>query len=170
MIVVAIVSLIISLLLQGLMSNFLGFTIHSLSIFSTVYVLVNLVVLQPYFKDNKKFLIIVLIFGMLMDIVYSNTFILCAFIFLLVAFLNRWFNFLFPTNLLTINVISCLSVILFHIVTFLFLKILNFDSYTFLTLLKVIGCNLLMSIIYTSFLYEVIHYVYKRMGLKIVRE
>ena len=82
MIIVSIISLVLSFFLQGLMSNFLGYSIDNLSIFSCVYVLINLVVLQPYFEDNKKFLILVIIFGFLMDLVYSNTCILCTYVFI----------------------------------------------------------------------------------------
>ena len=55
MIIVSVISLLFSLLIQGLMSNFFEYTIDNLSIFSAVYVLINLVVLMPYFEDNKNY-------------------------------------------------------------------------------------------------------------------
>ena len=96
---VSIVSLIISLLLQGGISNFLGYTISDLSIFSAVYVLINLVVIQQYFEDSKKNLIIIIVFGLLMDQVYTNTSILCACIFVLIFYFNKFLNFFLPYNL-----------------------------------------------------------------------
>lgn len=170
MIIVSVISLLFSLLIQGLMSNFFGYTIDNLSIFSAVYVLINLVVLMPYFEDNKKILIILIIFGLLMDMVYSNTCIFCTCIFLVIFYFNKMLNFFFPSNLLTINIFSILSMIVYHVLTFIFLVILKFDSYGILVLLKVIGCNIIMTIIYTTILYFLISFVYKKFDLKIVRE
>lgn len=170
MIIVSVISLLFSLLIQGLMSNFFEYTIDNLSIFSAVYVLINLVVLMPYFEDNKKILIILIIFGLLMDMVYSNTCIFCTCIFLVIFYFNKMLNFFFPSNLLTINIFSILSMIVYHVLTFIFLVILKFDSYGIFVLLKVIGCNIIMTIIYTTILYFLISFVYKKFDLKIVRE
>ena len=170
MIIVSIISLLFSLFLQGLVSNFQSYTIYDLSIFSAVYMLLTLVVLQPYFESNKKFLILILIFGLLLDITYSNTFILCTCIFLAIFYLNKLLNFFFPYNLFTVNLFSILSMISYHVITFLFLIILNFDSYNFIILLKVIGCNLIMIVVYTSFMYYLIYFIYKKFKLKLIRE
>ena len=170
MIIVSIVSLIISLLLQGLVSNFIGYTINNLSIFSCVYVLINLVVLQQYFESDKKFLLLAIIFGMLSDIVYSNTFILCACIFVLIFYLNKIASIIFPYNIFTVNGFSLVSMIIYHITTFIFMIILRFDSYGIITLLKIIGCNIAMTIIYTTILYQIIAFLVKKFDLKEVRD
>lgn len=170
MIIVSVISLIISLLIQGLVSNFIGYTIDNLSIFTTVYVLINLVVLQQYFESDKKFLILVIIFGMLCDIVYSNTFILCACIFVLIFYINKFISHILPYNVLMVNVFSILSIIIYHAVTFLFLIIFRFDGYGIFVLLKVIGCSIIMSIIYTTIIYYVILFFVRKFDLKVVRD
>lgn len=170
MIIVCIISLIVSLLLQGLMSNFLGYTLENLSIFNAVYVLINLVVIQQYFEDSKKNLIIIVIFGLLMDLVYNNTVLLCACVFIVIYYLNKFLNFFLPYNLFTVNIFSLISMVVYHVITFLFLILLRFDSYGILMLFKVIGCNVIMTIIYTSVLYFVIDFIYKKFDLKVVRE
>jgi hypothetical protein len=170
MIIISVISLIISLFLQGLMSNFLGYTISNLSIFSTIYILVNIVVLQQYFENDKKSLILIIIFGMLFDIVYSNTFILSTCIFITLFYLNKLLSFFFPYNILTINVFSLLSVFIYHLITFIFLKILIFDSYGIINLIKILGCNIIMTLIYTTILYYIIGHIYKKFNLKIVRD
>ena len=106
MIIVSVISLLFSLFLQGLVSNFQSYTMHDLSIFSAVYMLLTLVVLQPYFENDKKFLILIIIFGVLLDITYSNTFILCTCIFLAIFYLNKLLNFFFPYNLFTVNLFA----------------------------------------------------------------
>lgn len=169
MMILSVISLIISFLIQGLFSNLSGFSIPNLSIFSAVYVLINLVVIQQYFEDDKKFLILIVIFGMLTDIVYSNTLILCTCLFIAIFYLNKLFSFFFPYNIFTINGFSILSMIIFHTLTFIFLMLLGFDSFRFTTLLKVIGCNIIMTIIYTTVLYYCIDILYKKFKLKHIK-
>lgn len=170
MIIVSIISLLFSLFIQGLVSNFQGFTIDNLSIFSAIYLLITLVVLQPYFESDKKFLILILVFGMLLDITYSNTFILCTCIFVAVFYFNKLLNFFFPYNLFTVNLFSILSMIIYHVLTFLFLVLLKFDAYSILVLLKIIACNIIMTILYTSVMFLIIEFIYKKFRLKIVKD
>lgn len=170
MMLVSVVSLIISFLLQGLMSNYVGYIYSNFSIFSTVFLLINFVVLQPYFVSDKKFLIIIIIFGLLFDITYSNTFILCTCIFVLVFYVNKALLFFFPSNIFTINILSILSIIIYHCLLFLILRLLQFDSYSVIVLLKVILCNILVTIVYATILYYIINFLYEKMNLKIIRD
>ena len=127
-------------------------------------------VLQPYFESDKKFLILILIFGMLLDITYSNTFILCTCIFVAIFYFNKLLNFFFPYNLFTVNLFSILSMIIYHVLTFLFLVLLKFDAYSILVLLKIIACNIIMTILYTSVMFLVIEFIYKKFRLKLVKD
>ena len=166
----SIISLIFSLLLQGLASNFLGYTLNEISIFSAIFLLITLIVLQPYFESDKKFLKLLIVFGLLYDITYSNTLILCTSIFIVIFYINKILNFFFPNNVFTINIFSIISMIIYHSLTFAFLKILQYDSFNFIYLLKTILCNIIMTITYTTIVYYIIDYLYKRMNLKIIRD
>ena len=115
MIYVSVISLFVSFLLQGLMSRVLDFNIMSLSIFWTIYVVVNIVVLQQYFEYDKKFLIIIVAFGLLMDVVYSSTALLNVFVFVIIFYLNKFLTFFLPYNLLTVNLFAVISVFVYHI-------------------------------------------------------
>ena len=169
MIILSIISLIFSFLLQGLITNFISFNVNSLSIFSSVFVLVNLVVLQEYFESDKKFIILFLVFGLFMDIVYNSTVLISCFIFFAVFYINKGLNFFLPYNLLTVNLFSVVSMIVYHFITFLFLIIIRYDVFPFVYLFKIIGCNLLMTVIYTSIMYSLIKYIVKKFELRVVR-
>lgn len=170
MILMSFITLFISFLLQGLVSNFQNYTLTSLSIFSTVFLLINFVVLQPYFVSDKRFLFFVVGFGLLFDIVYSNTFVLCTFLFLLVFFVNKVFNFFFPSNVITVNFVSLISIIIYHVISFLILKVLNFDSFNIFVLIRVLLSNFIMTILYTTILYYIVDFIYRKFNLKIVRD
>ena len=170
MILLSIISLAFSFFMQGLTSSLYNYNIGSLSIFCTIYLVVNLVVLQQYFEYDKKYLLIIAVFGLFMDIVYSGTLLLNVFLLIAIFYLNKVLTFFLPYNLLTVNFFSLISVFFYHIVTFFFLKILSFDTYVVNTLFQILYSNIIMTIIYTSLLYYVIACLYKKLDLKIVRE
>lgn len=169
MIIISIITLILSTIIQGIMSNYLGYTYLDLSMFSTLYILVTLLVLNPYFENKKKYLIILIIFGLIMDIVYANTFILNTCLFLIAYYISRSFHFFFPYNWLTMSISNLLCVFAYHIISFLFLSILNYDSYTFLTLLKILSHSILMTIIYTNIIYAFLVLLKQKFQLREVK-
>ena len=169
MIALSIIVLLISLLIQGIMSNYLGYTYLDLSIFSTMYVLIALLILNPYFENKKKYFLILIIFGLVMDIVYTNTFILNVCLFIIVYYFSKSFHFFFPYNWITISVSNLLSIFLYHIISFLFLNILKYDVYTFSNLLKILSHSILMTIIYTNIIYTIVVFVKQKFQLKEVK-
>ena len=166
MMILSIILLIISFLLQGLVSNFIG--VNS-SIFYTIYVLISLLIIYPHFENKKKYLILLFIFGLLMDLVYTNTTLLNVSLFFIIYYFSRMFHFFLPYNLLTINISNVLSVFIYNIITFLMLVILRVDSYSFISLIKLLGSSILMSIIFTSIVYWLVNYLKKRLDLKEVK-
>lgn len=170
MILLSTIAVIISLLFQGLASNFQSVGIDNISILSTIFPLITFVVLQPYYESNKKFLILIIIFGILFDIIYTGTLILCTTFFILIFFINKVLNFFFPSNIFTVNIFSMISIIIYHCLSFTFLKIVQYDSYGVATLIKVLYSNIIMTIIYTTIVYYIINYFYKRLELKIIRD
>ena len=151
------------------MSNIVSFNINSLSIFSSFFVLVNFVVLQEYYADDKKFIIMLIIMGLFIDIVYNGTALVSSFIFVLIFYINKGLNYFLPYNLLTVNLFSIFSIIVYNIITFLILVIIRFDRFSFMVLLKVIGCNLIMTVIYASIIYSVTKYFVRKLDLKVIR-
>ena len=87
MIILSVFVFLISFLFQGLISNIHNYTIIHLSIFSAIYLLLALVVLQPYFENDKKFIIMLLVFAILFDITYTNTFVLSTCIFIIIFYM-----------------------------------------------------------------------------------
>lgn len=169
MIIISIISLIFSFLIQGISSNYLSFGLRNLSLFLTIYPIINLLIVTPHFENNKKILLLVIVTGILVDTVYTNTFVLNACIFVAVFYVAKYFHFFFPYNLLTINVSSLISIMLYHIINFLFLSIIRYDNYSIQTLLSILSHSILMTIIYTSILYLIIEWLVNKLELKEVK-
>ena len=169
MIIISIISLIFSFLIQGISSNYLSSGLRNLSLFLTIYPIINLLIVTPHFENNKKILLLVIVTGILVDTVYTNTFVLNACIFVAVFYVAKYFHFFFPYNLLTINVSSLISIMLYHIINFLFLSIIRYDNYSIQTLLSILSHSILMTIIYTSILYLIIEWLVNKLELKEVK-
>ena len=169
MIIFSITVLIISFLLQGAISNVIGYTINDLSIFFTIYPLITLMILYPHFENRKKFILLLVIFGILIDLVYSNTFILNTCLFYIIYIMNKGFHFFFPYNLFTVSISSLLAVYTYHIVTFLLLIILNFHNYNLMMLVESITNSTIVTIIYTIIIYLIVNLLKQRFDLKEVK-
>ena len=169
MIAISITLLIISFLLQGTISNIIGYTPNNISMFFTIYPLITLMILYPHFENRNKFLLLLAIFGILIDLVYSNTFIFNTCLFYIIYIMNKGFHFFFPYNLFTISISALLAVYTYHIVTFLFLILLNFDNYNFLMLGNSLINSTIMTIIYTIITYSIVNFLKQRFDLKEVK-
>lgn len=169
MIILSLVIIILSCLIQGTVSNYIGYTYVNLSLFSTIYVLVSLLIIRPYFENEKKYLILLLVFGLIMDATFTNTFILNTSLFLVTYYFSKLFHFFFPYNLFTINISTLLSIFVYHTINFLFLTVLKYDNYTIWVLVKVLSHSVVMTISYTSILYVIIEFIKKKLDLKDVK-
>ena len=169
MIIFSIILLVISFLLQGILSNFLAYSPGDVSIFATIYVLVTLLLLYPHFENKKKYLLLLVIFGWLVDLVYCNTVLLNICMFYIIYKFSNLFHFFFPYNLLTINISNLLGVFIYHSLSFLLLSLFGSDSYSFIMLIRMFGCSIIMTVIYTTVSYYVIKLVRERIELKEVK-
>ena len=147
---------IISFLLDGLMANFTNFSLTNLSYFTTIYSVIALVIIYNYFNNDQKYLKILIILGILFDIVYTNTFILNIFIFLIIYFVLKSINTYLPNNLFVINIKALLAIIIYHTLSFVILSLANYSNYSIKLYLSVLSHNLIMTIIYTSISYLII--------------
>ena len=152
---IALVSVIISFLLDGLLSNYFNFSLINPSLFKTIYTIIALVVILPYFNNDKKYLYILFGTAILFDIVYTNTFILNIVLFFLIYILNKF--------------LDILSVTLYYILTFIILNIVKYNEYSFSLLLNIITHSIIMTIIYTTILYLLTKYLYGKFNIKQIR-
>ena len=167
--IILIIHVIISFLLDGLLSNYISTNIINPSYFRTIYSIVSLVVIFSYFEDNKKYLYILFIVGALFDIVYTNTFILNIVIFLLIYMIINILNNYIPNNIFTINIKSLLAIATYHILSFLILSLANYHIYSINALGIILYRSIIMTIIYTSISYLILRKVYYKIYDKKVK-
>ena len=166
---ISIIIVITSFLLQGIMSNYLAYEISNPSWFLTIYPLISILILIPYFENSKKQIILIIIIGLLVDVAYSNTFILNTSLFLVAYYISKAFHKIFPYNLLTINISNLINIIIYHTLTCIYLTIIRYDYYNLKLLLTSITHSILMTIIYSSIVYLITSTIYQRFELKEIK-
>ena len=94
--------LLISFFLDGIMSNyFTSINLH-ISLFNTIYTVIALSCIANYFSNKKKYIILIGLTGLCFDIVYTNTFLLNVFIFIILGLNVILLNSKLPNNILSL--------------------------------------------------------------------
>lgn len=148
--------LVLCLILEGISSLYISYSLINPSIFMTLYVIVGLVVIYPYFINKKKYMYLVIIFGILFDVIYTNTILINLVIFILIYLFNRLLDEILPNNIFVINIKSYLAVILYYTLTYIIMVLTNYASYPVSMLFRIYYSNIIMSVIYTTLSYIVI--------------
>lgn len=167
--IVSIIYIIISFILENIMSNIFITTLNNVSPFTTIYTIIALVVIYPYFASDKKYFLLVIIFGFLFDTIYTSTILLNLTIFLVISLLIKTLNNIISDNIIMTNIISLISVATYHILTFIILNIVTSKSYSIILLGKILTHSIIMTIIYTSISYIIIKYLYSKLSIKQIK-
>ena len=164
--IVAIIYVIISFLLDGLMSNLLPFNLVDPSYLKTIYSVISLVIIYNYFDNKQKYLKILIVLGIFFDIVYTNTFILNVVVFLVIYIILSIVDYIIPTNIITINIKSISCIFLYHILTYITLLLANYNSYSIKLLGIILLRSIIMTIIYTTISYLIMNKIYDNKLIK----
>ena len=140
-----------------------------ISIFSTIYILIAILILRPYFENKKKYFTLLIIFSLIIDITYTNTLFLNAFLFIICYYISKIFHSFFPYNWLTISVSNLICITIYHTLTYLFLTILKYGIYHVSNLTKILSHSILMTIIYSIIVHVTLSFVTKKLQLKEVK-
>ena len=167
--IISIIYLVLSFILDNFMSNIFPSTLNDASIFTTIYIIISFVVIYNYFDNDKKYFILLIIFGLLFDMLYTGTFIFNVVLFLCIGIFIKILNNIFPINIFTINIISLFSICLYHIMSFIILSLVSNIDYSFMLLINIIIGSILMTIIYTSISYFVMKYIYNKFNVKYIK-
>lgn len=166
---IAIITVVVSFLLDALVSNNIGYALTNPSFFKTIFTIIGLVSIYPYFNNDKKYLTILIIVGILFDIVYTGTFLFVTLIFVIIYLVNKFLDFFLPFNLLNINILSLISIYIYHILSFIILNLVDYNSYSINLLFNIIIRSTIGTIIYTTIIYFILTYIYNKLKIKQIR-
>ena len=167
--IISILYLVISFLLEGIMSNIFPSTLSNISYFTTIYTIISFVNIYPYFDNDKKYYLLILIFGVLFEVLYTSTFFINIFIFIIIGIIIKLLYNLFPENIFMTNIISYICIIIYHILSFIILVIVGYNDYHIMLLFNIIIHSIFMTIIYTSISYFIVKFMYNKFGIKYIK-
>lgn len=147
---------IFSFVLDNLISTYINYSLPNISYLSTIYALISLIIIEPFYINKKKYYITLIIIGILFDIVYTNTFIINIILFLVVILFSKLIDYKYHDNLLTINIKTILGIIIYHTLTYFIMLITHYNNYDIILLWNIILRSIIMTIIYTSISYIIL--------------
>ena len=164
--IIAVTYVILSFILDGLLSNYIGFNLVDPSYLKTIYSIISLVIIYNYFDNQKKYLIVLIVLGIFFDIVYTNTFILNIVVFFIIYIVLSNLDYVMPTNIITINIKSIACISTYHIITYIILLLSNYNSYSIKLLGLILIRSIIMTIIYTTISYLIMNKIYDNKRIK----
>ena len=117
----SIVIMIASLLLDGLLTNYLPYLVNDLSYFTPLLTLTAIFIIYPlYRKKEKKFFISIFILGLVYDLLYTNLLFFNAVLFVFIGIIIRYIVKNFELSYIKITIYVILVVIFYESLTALF--------------------------------------------------
>ena len=160
---VSIIIIIISFILDGVLTNFLPYGVENISLFTPLLTIVALVVIYNFFyHEEKNYYILSFIIGILYDLFYTNLLFLDGLLFLLIAFVITKIYKLVGFNYMWIALDILISIIIYECSFALVIVIFNLIPMTIYRLLYKIGHSIILNIIYGEILYFIIKLLPKK--------
>lgn len=151
----AVILMTISFFIEGLMSNLLSFSLVDPGILKASYLIITITILLPYFNNEKKYFILITIFGFLFDITYTNSLPINTIIFILIGLLNKTINYYLPNNIFTTIIKSIFITWIYYLLVYLSLLITNYSIYPLELYWILMYKTIIMTVIYTIILYYI---------------
>ncbi len=141
---------ILSIFLEGFITNFVAFDTN---LFNNCFSLISLIIIFPYFYNNRKlYFIISFIIGLIIDIAYTDTLFLNAFIYLFIAYIITKLSMLILSNFFNNIFLTLLIIIIYRVTTYFLLVITGYLSFEFDSLLNSILSSIILNVIYVIIL------------------
>ncbi|MEG0826143.1 MAG: rod shape-determining protein MreD [Bacilli bacterium] len=134
---------LISFFLESILSNYINI---STNFFTPLFTITSLIVI--YSKFENKYLKICLLFGLLYDLVFTDTLFINMILFLLIGFFVKFVNIYLPKNYINNSIILIIIIIFYRIFIYIIMLMANQLTNNAFLLFKSIYSSLLLNIIY----------------------
>jgi len=162
------ITLILSLLLDGILTNYLPFLVNDLSLFTPLFTLVSIFIIYPFYRKNeKKYFIIVIIIGLLYDLFYTNLLFLNAILFFIIGLLTKYLYKNLETSHLKLLIYIPIIIAVYESLTAIVLFTFNIVPITFSKLGYKIVHSLILNIIYGEIIYFISNIVKRKKKISI---
>lgn len=166
---IPIIIVLISLILDGVLTNYLPYLVNDLSLLTPLFTLVSIFIIYPFFrKDTSKYFLMTFIIGLIYDLFYTNLLFFNAILFLGIALISKYIYRNFEIDFLKIIVAIIFIITIYETATALIIIIFNLVPVTLTKLIYKISHSLISNIIYAEIIYLIIKLIpekYKKISI-----
>lgn len=145
----AIIILVISILLDGILTLYLPYLPGNLSLFTPMLTIVSLILIYPFYrKKEKNYFITIFLVGLIYDLLYTNLLFYDAVVFLLLGLIIKKIYKDFDVTNIKISLYIILIIVIYELLFALFIIIFNLVPMTLSRLIYKITHSILLNIIY----------------------
>lgn len=146
--------MITSLLLDGILSNYLPFLPEGLSLFTPLLTLMSIILIYPFYKwERKQYFITIFILGIIYDLLYTNLFLANAIFFLSIGILINKLEKRIKLNKISIVFYAIFSIFVYELLIVLSIMIFNLVPITLSRVIYKITHSLLLNVIYVVIIF-----------------
>lgn len=155
--------MIISLLFDGILTNFLPYMINDLSLFTPLLTLTSILLIYPFYKKKlKDYFITVFILGIVYDLFYTNLLFFNGVLFLLIGYFISKVEKLISLNSINVIVETLIIIIIYELITGLLLFTFNMVPITIPKIFYKILHSLILNLIYAEVVYFILKIIPKK--------
>jgi len=155
--------LIFSFLFEGLFSCL----VRTDTFLCPLFTLASLILIYPYFnKKNSNYYKICFLVGLLYDLIYTDTIIFNAFIFVLIGFVIVKLNTLLANNYVNNSIMIFIIIIIFRCITYFSLFLTDNIEFSYHVLFMGIYNSLFSNIIFVSFGYILTDFISRKFKIQ----
>lgn len=166
---ISIIIVIISFILDGILSNFLPYVTNDLSLFTPAFTLVSLFLVSSFYHHKEKnYYILYFIAGLCYDLFYTNLLFFNGFMFLVMGIITVRIHKYFEVDFFKLIIYIPLIIAIYESLSALIFSIFNLVPITLYKLLYKISHTLILNIIYALLVFTIIHFIpkkYKKMSI-----
>lgn len=160
---IPIVLIIISLILDGVLTNYLPYLVNDLSYLTPLFTLISIFIIYPFYHKNiKKYLLIVFIIGFIYDLFYTNLLFFNAVIFLLIGLISMFIQKNLESGPIKLIFYTIIIISIYELTQGMILYVYNLFPITLSKIIYKITHSLIINIIYTELVYFIIKYLPKK--------
>ena len=160
---ISLIIVIISLLLDGILTNFLPYLYTNLSIFTPLLTLVSIfMIYQLKKKKERNYFIIIFIIGIIYDLLYTNLLFFNGVLFIVLGLLIKYIYKTYEITPLRLILYLIILISSYESLTGIILLIYNVVPVTFYKVFYKIINSLFLNIIYGELIYLIIYLIPKK--------
>jgi len=155
--------IVMSLLLDGILTNYLPYLVNDLSLFTPLFTLVSIIIIYPFFrKDEMKYFIVVFLTGIIYDLFYTNLIFFNAVLFTTIAYISSRVTKNMTRNTLNLLLETVVMIVLYEALTGLILFTYHVVPITIYKVWYKIIHSLIINIIYVELIYWILKIIPKK--------